>query len=63
MSQKDQGNKASMKGEAKHEDRGQSVKGSIKSEEHVGSSGGHGIRFPVHNYDGMAVEKLNTPEK
>ena len=29
-------NKASMRGEAKHEDRGQAGKGSIKSEEKVG---------------------------
>jgi hypothetical protein len=54
-------NKKSMKGEPKHEDKGQAGKGSIKSEEHVGSSDGNGIRFPVHNYDGMAIPK--TPGK
>ena len=41
-------NKASEKVEAKaHKSSGS---GSVKSEEHVGSSGSHGIRFPVHNH-------------
>ena len=51
MSQKNQGNKQSEKGEARHTDRGQAK--SIKSEERVGSSDGKGIRFPVHNHRGM----------
>ena len=50
-------NKMSEKGEMKHEDRGQAGKGSIKSEEKVGSCNGDGIRFPVHDYDGMAMPK------
>jgi hypothetical protein len=50
-------NRESMKGEPKHEDRGQAGKGSIRSEEKVGSCNGDGIRFPVHNYDGMAMPK------
>lgn len=38
-------NKASMKGEAHtHKSAGS---GSIKSEEHVGSSGSHGVRFKM----------------
>jgi hypothetical protein len=61
MSQKDQGNKASMKGEPKHEDKGQAGKGSIKSEEKVGSSDGNGIRFPVHNYGGCG--SVESPER
>jgi hypothetical protein len=46
-----------MKGEPKHEDRGQAGKGTIKSDLKVGSCNADGIRFPVHNYDGMAVPK------
>ena len=38
-------NKASMKGEAR--DRPNAGSESIKSEEHVGSSGSHGIRFKM----------------
>jgi hypothetical protein len=52
-------NKASERGMAKHEDRGQAGKGSIKSEEKVGSSDGAGIRFPVHDFHGM--ESVKTP--
>lgn len=54
-------NRESMHGEAKRQDKGQAGKGSIKSEEHVGSSDGAGIRFPVHDFHGM--EGLKTPEK
>jgi hypothetical protein len=50
-------NRESMKGEPKHQDRGQAGKGSIKSEVKVGSSDGNGIRFPVHNYHGMEGPK------
>jgi hypothetical protein len=46
-----------MKGEPKSQDKGQAGKGSIKSEEKVGSSDGHGIRFPVHNYGGCGSVK------
>ena len=38
-------NKASMKGEAR--DRPNAGSESIKSEEHVGSSGSHGVRFKI----------------
>jgi hypothetical protein len=60
MSQQDQGNKQSMKGDPKHADSGQAGKKSVKSDLKVGSSDGDGIRFPVHNYTGMAVQ---TPGK
>jgi hypothetical protein len=48
-------NKMSERGMAKHEDRGQAGKGSIKSEEKVGSSGSHGIRFPLPNHPDKSV--------
>ena len=51
MSQQNQGNRQSEKGAPKHEDRGQPK--SLKSEEKVGSSDGNGIRFPLHNHNGM----------
>jgi hypothetical protein len=50
-------NRESMKGEPKSQDKGQAGKGSIKSEEKVGSSDGNGIRFPVHNYGGCGSVK------
>lgn len=53
MSQQNQGNKQSERGAPKHEDRGQPK--SIKSEEHVGSSDGNGIRFKVHNHPDKSV--------
>jgi len=61
VSQKDQGNKQSEKGMMKREDRGQAGKGSIKSEEHVGSSDGNGIRFKVHDMPDKS--DLHSPEK
>lgn len=53
MSQKDQGNRQSMRGDPKGMDKGQPK--SIKSEEHVGSSDGNGIRFPIHNHPDLSV--------
>ena len=51
MSQQNQGNKQSEKGEARHPDRHEAK--TIKSEEHVGSSSKEGIRFPLANHHGM----------
>jgi hypothetical protein len=52
MSQKNQGNKQSMKGEARG--HGKQAE-SIKSEEHVGSSNSDGIRFPLHDHPDKSV--------
>lgn len=52
MSQQNQGNKQSMKGE--HKGHGHE-KETVKSEEMVGSSGPHGIRFPLHNHPDKSV--------
>jgi hypothetical protein len=48
-------NRESMKGEPKHQDRGQAGKGSIKSEEKVGSSGPHGIQFGIPPHPDKSV--------
>ncbi len=46
-------NRMSEKGESKsHGSKGAE---SVKSIEHVGSSGPHGIRFPVHNHPDKSV--------
>jgi hypothetical protein len=51
MSQRDQGNKQSEKGMAKESGHPKT----IKSDEKVGSSGPHGIQFPVHNHPDKSV--------
>jgi hypothetical protein len=53
MSQKDQGNKQSMRGEPKGMDKRQPK--SIHSEEKVGSSDHHGVRFGVPNHPDKSV--------
>ena len=54
MSQKNQGNKASMgQGADKGSDRGQPK--TVKSIEKVGSSDGNGIRFGVPNHPDLSV--------
>jgi hypothetical protein len=45
-------NRESMKGEARGHGR---EKESVKSEEMVGSSGSHGIRFPLPNHPDKSV--------
>lgn len=50
MTQKEQ-NKASMKGEAKG--HGKKPAESAHNIEFAGSSGSHGIRFPLHDHHGM----------
>ena len=58
MSQKDQGNKQSEKGEYKG--HGKREKSKVESDM-VGSSDGDGIRFPVHDHPDKS--DLHSPEK
>jgi len=51
MSQKNQGNKQSMKGEYKG--HGKREKETVKADYDVGSSDGHGIRFTCPDHHGM----------
>jgi hypothetical protein len=54
MSQKNQGNKQSEReGADEGSDRGQPK--TIKSEEKVGSSGSHGVRFDIPNHPDKSV--------
>lgn len=59
MSQKNQGNKQSMKGEYKG--HGKHEKETVKEDYMVGSSDSNGIRFPLHNHPDKS--DLSSPEK
>lgn len=58
MSQKEQ-NKSSMKGEYKG--HGKKPAETAHNVEFAGSSGPHGIRFPIHNHPDKS--DLSSPEK